>query len=427
MGTCGCGCKTFLVLPRFSQKIRTLQWADRRLGAAACFVATLWRRLGSWRQPPPPAGGYCSLIFIKLTEQGSTVLACEAVRAAIVRVGREHVHFLVFEENRFIVDALGLVPASNVHTVRTASAARMLHSCYQTLRAIRRLKIEACVDLEFFSRSSAVIAFLSGARWRAGFHADFGAGPYRGDLFTHRVAYNPQLHVSHSFHSLVRALDAEAMRLPVLDFVSGPHLAPPRFQCSPAEKPAMRERLRQLGVPLESRLILLNANAGDLLPLRKWAGRNYVALAQRLLGEFPEAHIAFTGSADEVAVIEDYVRAVASPRCLSLAGRTDLRELLVVYELAEVLVTNDSGPAHFAALTAIDVVVLFGPETPALFAAPGPRTHVIWAGIACSPCVSALNNRQTLCRDNVCMQRISLDEVTEKAAQIFRKRKAPAE
>jgi hypothetical protein len=40
----------------------------------------------------------------------------------------------------------------------------------------------------------------------------------------------------------------------------------------------------------------LNANASDLLPLRKWKGENYVALAQKLLRELPDVNIAFTGA-----------------------------------------------------------------------------------------------------------------------------------
>jgi ADP-heptose:LPS heptosyltransferase len=84
---------------------------------------------------------------------------------------------------------------------------------------------------------------------------------------------------------------------------------------------------------------------------------------------------------------------------------------MVLYGLADVMVTNDSGPAHFASLTTIHTVTLFGPETPQLFAAITKRNKPIWAGIACSPCVSALNNRSSSCRDNVCMQRISVDRV----------------
>jgi hypothetical protein len=70
------------------------------------------------------------------------------------------------------------------------------------------------------------------------------------------------------------------------------------------------------------------------------------------------------------------------------------------------------------------VVSLFGPETPLLFAAPGPRSHTLWAGLACSPCLNAFNNRQTACRDNVCMQRITVNQVFEAVGRIYRQRTA---
>ena len=92
---------------------------------------------------------------------------------------------------------------------------------------------------------------------------------------------------------------------------------------------------------------------------------------------------------------------------------------LVLYGLAEILVTNDSGPAHFASLTPIDVVTLFGPETPRLFGAIGERSHLFWAGTACSPCVSAYNNRVLSCHDNVCMQRIEVDQVHDRVREVL--------
>ena len=88
------------------------------------------------------------------------------------------------------------------------------------------------------------------------------------------------------------------------------------------------------------------------------------------------------------------------------------------------LVTNDSGPAHFASLTPIEVVVLFGPETPRLFAAPSPRTHPFWAGLACSPCINAFNDRRSPCPDNVCMQRIAVDQVLGRVRLLFDARRS---
>jgi ADP-heptose:LPS heptosyltransferase len=144
----------------------------------------------------------------------------------------------------------------------------------------------------------------------------------------------------------------------------------------------------------------------------------------RLLQALPDAHVVFTGLASEAAASERLAHSVGSARCHSLAGRTTLRELLVLYTLSEVLVTNDSGPAHFATLTPVNVVTLFGPETPTLFGARTPRNSVVFAGLACSPCVNALNNRQTTCRDNACMQAIEVGTVLAATVRAYTERRS---
>jgi ADP-heptose:LPS heptosyltransferase len=410
-------------LKRFSSEARTLQWLDRRVGAPLCLLLTLMRRISGGDRADGPVA---SILFLKLAEQGSTVLAHEAVRRACERVGRQNVHFLVFEENRFIVDLIGLVPPENVHTVGTGSAWAMMTSGVRVLSAIRRRRFDACIDMEFFARFSAAIAYLTGARRRVGFHVYFGEGPYRGDLMTHRVLYNPHLHTSRTFTSLVLALDAAPAAFPTFGVVPPESPPLPVFEPGAAEKAEVARMLSDAGIPPSGRLVVLNANAGDLLPLRKWAQGSYEELARRLIAEFPGLWVGFTGSAEEAPVIEGLARAVGSPRSVCLAGRTTLRQLLVLLGLAEVLVTNDSGPAHFGALTTVDVVALFGPETPLLFSAPGPRNHSLWAGIACSPCVNAFNNRQTACRDNVCMKAISVDQVFDVVSRIYRLRTGAA-
>jgi ADP-heptose:LPS heptosyltransferase len=414
-------------LKRFSSQAQTLQWVDRRIGAPFCLALTGLRRLTEGAARRAPAAPARTILFLKLAEQGSTVLAHEAIRLAVAKVGRENVYFLLFEENRFILDLLELVPRENVLTIRTRSPWTMATSAWRRLGEIRRRRFDACIDLEFFARFSAAIAWMTGARQRVGFHAYFGEGPYRGDLLTHRVLYNPHLHASQTFTSLVLALDLPPASLPTFPTVVPMNPPLPPFRPSEAERDEVRRLLGELGVPAAGRLVLLNANASDLLPLRKWDARNYVALARRILAEFPEVHVGFTGAPEEAGRVGELLQAVDSPRALGLAGRTTLRQLLVAYGFAEILVTNDSGPAHFASLTPIDVVVLFGPETPLLFAAPGPRSHPLWAGLACSPCVNAYNNRQTACRDNVCMKVITVDQVFASVARLYRQRTgAPA-
>jgi ADP-heptose:LPS heptosyltransferase len=427
--------------------VSSMRRIDRWLGTPVCFLLTCWRRCFS-RCPPELSWQPRRLLFIKLAEKGSTVLAQGAIRAAISRVGSANVFFLLFAENRPILDLLDLIPPENVIAIRTRGlVGTFLGACKAVFR-LRRIGIDAAIDMEFFARSSAALCYLSGARWRVGYHAFGGEASYRGDLMTHRLSFNSYLHTAQTFRIMVEALDHPADQFPRFKLTPPPP-DPGGTWFSPSEEEIaavqslLRERLGPLPfspcritgtVPLKPRgqspfsgrdgrrLLVLNANASDLMPLRRWPGDRYVELAQRLLARYPMAAIVFTGAPSEVPAVEKLVGRVASPRCISLAGETTLRQLLVLYGLAEILVTNDSGPAHFATLTSVDVVVLFGPKTPRLFAAPSPRTHPLWAGLACSPCLNAFNDRNSSYRDNACLQHITVDDVFAQVCHLYEAR-----
>ena len=99
-----------------------------------------------------------------------------------------------------------------------------------------------------------------------------------------------------------------------------------------------------------------------------------------------------------------------SNNVINFAGHVKFTELPALYQLADLMVTNDSGPGHFSSVTPLATIVLFGPETPALYGSLG-KSIPIFAGLACSPCVSAANHRKTPCLDNVCMQAIQVPQV----------------
>jgi len=406
--------------------VKALQRADRWLGVPLCFLLSLARAVFG-RSAPDCSQPPRSLLFVKLAEQGSTVLAYAALQRAADMVGRENVYFIVLEDNRFILDVLGVVPEQNVIHVSFKSLPGLMTGALRAIRRLRRLKLDAAVDLEFFSRGSAALTCLSGARRRAGFHAFYGDGPYRGNLMTHRLLYNPHRHTSEVFLSLVEAVQRPPAAFPTFDCVPTALPEPPPFTPEPGEVRDVGDLVRAAGIPPGSGLILLNPNASDLLPLRRWPTERYVELAVRLLPKYADAYIGFTGAPNEASATRELVESVKSNRCVSFAGKTTLRQLLVLYTLADVLVTNDSGPAHFATLTPIRVVTLFGPETPALFAARTPRNSVLWAGIACSPCVSAYNNRQSRCQNNVCMQAITVDQVFTEVCRAYEARRAAKE
>ena len=115
--------------------VKALRWLDRWIGVPICLFLTAVRRLWDTVHPPTPLPPR-SIVFIKLVEQGSTVLAYAALRRAIDRVGKENVFFLVFEENRFILDVMELIEPANVLAIRSR---KPLMAIADILRALMTL------------------------------------------------------------------------------------------------------------------------------------------------------------------------------------------------------------------------------------------------------------------------------------------------
>src|SRR5437016_4696204 len=197
--------------------ISTLQRTDRRIGAPLCAILTVFRRIFESTGPRGPRQ-VRRILFVKFAEQGSTVLAYPAIRRATELVGRENVYFVVFEDNRFILDAMEIIPEENVITIATQSPFALARGALRAVLRARRIGIDAAVDMEFFTRFSAMLTFLTGAQSRVGFHTFFGDGPYRGNLMTHRLLYNPHLHTSQMFEAMVEALTRDPAMLPTFDF-----------------------------------------------------------------------------------------------------------------------------------------------------------------------------------------------------------------
>ena len=178
---------------------------DRYAGIPLCFLLTGFDRIRNLIASKASAPHIPKkILFLKLTEQGASVLAHSAIKRAEDIVGRENVYFCVFRENRPILDIMGIIAPENIFEIRQES---LVSFCFDMLRFLfktRKLGIDTVIDMEFFSRASALIAYLSGAKIRVGCHRYSADLPYRGDLMTHKVQYNPYIHVAHQYDLLVQ-------------------------------------------------------------------------------------------------------------------------------------------------------------------------------------------------------------------------------
>ena len=95
---------------------------------------------------------------------------------------------------------------------------------------------------------------------------------------------------------------------------------------------------------------------------------------------------------------------------LNLAGKTTLRQALMILGQLKVLITNDSGLMHSAAALGVPLVALFGSTDPV---ATGPFTHratVLHHPQPCSPCL-----QRTCSEDYACLTEITAAEVAAAA------------
>lgn len=398
-----------------------LRWIDYWIGIPICFLLTLWSRLfgGSGRRVGD--GGPKNVLFIELAEMGSTIIACPAVRRLQQAHPGTNIYFLVFKHIDESVKILDLIPDSQILTIDVSSPWTLIRDTLRFMNTARGERIDTVINLEMFARFSTILTYLSGARTRVGFHPFTQKGLYIGDLFTHPVMYNPHIHTWQALMALVQALDVPVEDLPLGKFPAAAESDKviPRL----ASRPELRRKLEDLlgaqGLALTGkRLIVINPNASKLISIRKWPLESYARLVERLLQD-PDNACVLTGLTSELEDAQFILDRVKSDRLATLTGKTSLRELIELFTMADLLVTNDSGPAHFASLTGVHVLVFFGPETPELYRPLTGRCTVMYSNYACSPCVSAYNQRKSPCTNNRCLTTIPVEAVHAEIASIL--------
>jgi ADP-heptose:LPS heptosyltransferase len=398
---------------------------DRWCGVPICFLLTLWRRAAGVFGTRETVAEPRQVLFIQTAEMGSLVLAMPAVRHLRESYPDCGVHVLVFSHLRESVSAIGLAPDDHVLTIDPSSLLTLARDTIRFARAARLRRIDTVVNLEMFARFGAILGFISGAHTRAGFHAFGQPGLYCGDLLTHRVIYNPHVHTAEALLTIARALAEPVTDVPMGKLPPGRRIAIPRVSTSAEVRRQVLDRLASACPAARGkRLIVVNPNASQLIPIRRWPIEAYAALVAALLQD-PDNACVITGTAAEQADAKFIVDRVRSDRVIDLAGKTSVRDLLDLYNVADLLVTNDSGPAQLAALTSVHIMVFFGPETPRLYRplADPERCTVLYSHYACSPCVSAFNQRTTDCTNNLCLKTIDVASVHAAAAAVLSRRR----
>lgn len=392
-------------------KVDTMRRIDHLAGVPLCFLVTLFTKLLSVFNFSKP-NHVKNVLLIELSEMGSAILVDPAMRK--LKDKGASLYFVIFKKNAPSLYLLGTVPKENIFTIREDSLVSLIIDTLSFFLWTRKNKIDTVIDLELFSRFTALLTGLSGATRRIGYHAFHNEGLYRGSLLTHEVAYNSHMHISKNFIALVNAAYADKNEIPYSKTViNDDEIVLAKANVSDSDKNKMQQYVQNLYPDYDKnkhRIVLINPNASELLIQRRWMPEKYIELMQKILKDYDDVLILITGAPNEKEEAEGLKENVNHERCINFAGQVKLSELPALYSVSHMMLTNDSGPGHFSAITDLKTYVIFGPETPKLYGSLGNST-AIYAGLACSPCVSASNHRKTPCTDNVCLKVINVEQV----------------
>ena len=141
---------------------------------------------------------------------------------------------------------------------------------------------------------------------------------------------------------------------------------------------------------------------------KRWPAERYAALADRFVDECG-ADVLLVGSAAEQEVSLDVSRRMHN-KPVMLTGKTKLAELVAVLSLVDLLVTNDTGPAHIAAALGRPTLVIFGPTNPVTTRPFSPFAEIVRSSPDCAPCML-----RDCPIDHRCMTAITPDDVFRRA------------
>jgi ADP-heptose:LPS heptosyltransferase len=388
--------------------VDTMRNIDHYAGVPLTFIGTLLNKVVEFIKPPQKVKPK-NVLLVELSEMGSAIIVDPAMRKLQNNIEGE-LFFVIFSKNSVSLELLGTVKKENVFKIDESSILNLAKSALEFLKWCRKNEIDSVIDLELFSRFTALLTIASGATNRVGFHAFHNEGLYRGDFLTKKVAYNPHQHIAKNFIALVDALLSEKEETPYLKrVIENDEIVIAKATISDDEKSDVLDIVSSLYSGFDATknpVILVNSNASDLLPQRRWDRENYGDVIKMILSHNNHAVVLLTGAPAEREGAQHLADYVEDKRCINFAGEVKFLQLPALYSISAFMLTNDSGPAHFASITNMHTFVLFGPETPALYGSLGPTTP-IYAGMSCSPCVSASNHRKTPCSDNQCIKIIT--------------------
>ena len=368
-----------------------IQLIDRYLGVPLCGLCSLL----SGKRPTPGLSGVERILVIKMLGVGSIIVMTPLFRSLRRRFPAARIDFLTMKNHVPLGRLYGL--AEEVHGIDFSSPSRFISSNLRAIGRLRRNRYDLLVDAEFYSRYTALLAFLLRAEAVVGFHS---RDIYRGRLRDINAYFNQYRHMTANFLELGIRVGAAPEE---------PVLSPPRLDERLLS--GVRKVLTASGIDPEEPYILLNPHAGSTSPAidRRWPPDYFRQVGSWLHSRgYRVVVLDAPGGEERTRRLADS----SGGAIIRLEESFGLDRLAALIRGAFLLVTNDSGPLHMAVSLGTPTFSFFGTETPVLYGYDRFPHRFFYRRLPCSPCLSVLNFKRGKCElDLECMRKITPEEV----------------
>jgi len=120
--------------------------------------------------------------------------------------------------------------------------------------------------------------------------------------------------------------------------------------------------------------------------------------------------VVLIGSPSELDVSQEVCKHAQS-QPLVLTGKTTVAEATAIISIADLLIANDTGPAHIGAALDTPTLVIFGPTNPLTTYPFSSSAEIIRRAPDCAPCML-----RDCPIDHRCMTAITAEDVFERAS-----------
>ncbi len=369
--------------------LQIIKYLDRYGGIFLCNL------LGFFHKDKPLIENPKKILIMKFSGFGNIVLALPTIRAIRKKYPKSEIVFLTHTINKAVIEKESSINRIEIFDI--AGTLGTIQNILKLFESIKKENFDLVIDLEQFSRFSALVSFFSKAETKIGFSTE---GQGREKLYDIKIDYNNNQHTSKTFGDIAKKLNA------LIDFSNT------KISLTIQDKRNVDNLLKQKNILAKDVLVGIHPGCGINNPKRKWQKEKFAKLADFLIEEYGYK-IFFTGTGKEDELIKE-IQSMMENSSVNFCNTTNIRESAELISRCKFFISNDTGPLHLASAMKIPVVSFFGPNTPLLYGPLGDNNLIFYKKMNCSPCTTNFNEKSTKCKHFKCINNISFEEVKTK-------------